>query len=87
MLDLDLTQEIAALRSTFRDIRAVVDVDALEAEIARLSEQAGAPDLWADTEKAQMEITPVPGDRVQALVKEIYATPPEIAQKATSYLR
>ena len=43
MLDLDLTQEIAALRSTFRDIRAVVDVDALEAEIARLSEQAGAP--------------------------------------------
>ena len=53
MLDLDLTQEIAALRSTFRDIRAVVDVDALEAEIARLSEQAGAPDLWDDTEKAQ----------------------------------
>jgi peptide chain release factor 2 len=28
MLDLDLTQEIAALRSTFRDIRAVVDVEA-----------------------------------------------------------
>ena len=53
MLDLDLTQEIAALRTTFRDIRAVVDVDALEAEIARLSEQAGAPDLWDDTEKAQ----------------------------------
>jgi peptide chain release factor 2 len=53
MLDLDLTQEIAALRSTFRDIRAVVDVDALEAEIARLSEQAGAPDLWDDTEHAQ----------------------------------
>ena len=41
MLELDLSPEIAALRSTFRDIRAVVDVDALEAEIARLSEQAG----------------------------------------------
>ncbi len=53
MLELDLSPEIAALRSTFRDIRAVVDVDALEAEIARLSEQAGAPDLWDDTENAQ----------------------------------
>ena len=44
-------------------------------------------EFLADTEKAQMEITPVPGDKVQALVKEIYATPPEIAQKAASYLR
>ncbi|HEU4756428.1 MAG TPA: PCRF domain-containing protein, partial [Agromyces sp.] len=53
MLDLDLTQEIASLRTTFRDIRAVVDVDALKAEIARLSEQAGVPDLWDDPESAQ----------------------------------
>jgi len=29
----------------------------------------------------------VPGDQVQALVKEIYASPPEVTQKATSYLR
>src|SRR5215203_3229469 len=53
MLDLDLTQEIAALRSTFRDIRSVVDVDGLQSEIDRLSEQAGAPDLWDDTANAQ----------------------------------
>jgi tripartite-type tricarboxylate transporter receptor subunit TctC len=44
-------------------------------------------DFLADTEKAQMEITPVSGERVQALVKEIYSTPPEIAQKAASFLR
>src|SRR3954466_2342162 len=44
-------------------------------------------DFLADTEKAQMEITPVSGDKVQALVKEVYSTPPEIAQKAASYLR
>ena len=44
-------------------------------------------DFLADTDKAQMEINPVSGDRVQALVKEIYATPPEIAQKAASFLR
>ncbi len=53
MLDFDLSADIQALRSTFSDITAVVDVDALTAEIARLSEQAGAPDLWDDTEKAQ----------------------------------
>jgi tripartite-type tricarboxylate transporter receptor subunit TctC len=44
-------------------------------------------DFLADTDKAQMEVNPVPGDRVQALVKEIYSTPPEIAQKAASFLR
>ena len=53
MLDLDLSEQIAQLRSTFHDIRSVVDVDALTAEIARLSEEAGAPDLWDDTDKAQ----------------------------------
>ncbi|KRA23709.1 peptide chain release factor 2 [Microbacterium sp. Root61] len=53
MLDFDLSADIQALRSTFADIKAVVDVDALTAEIARLSEEAGAPDLWDDTEKAQ----------------------------------
>ncbi|NQX34025.1 peptide chain release factor 2 [Herbiconiux sp. VKM Ac-2851] len=53
MLDLDLSDQIAQLRSTFADIRTVVDVDGLRAEIARLSEEAGVPDLWDDTEKAQ----------------------------------
>ncbi|MCS5734041.1 peptide chain release factor 2 [Herbiconiux daphne] len=53
MLDIDLSEQIAALRTTFADIRSVVDVDGLKAEIARLSEEAGAPDLWDDTDKAQ----------------------------------
>ena len=53
MLDFDLSADISALRSTFADIRAVVNVDALTAEIARLSAEAGAPDLWDDTDKAQ----------------------------------
>jgi peptide chain release factor 2 len=53
MLDIDLSEQIASLRTTFADIRSVVDVDGLKAEIARLSEEAGVPDLWDDTEKAQ----------------------------------
>ena len=53
MLELDLSADIQALRSTFNDIQSVVDVDALAAEIARLSDEAGAPDLWDDPEQAQ----------------------------------
>jgi tripartite-type tricarboxylate transporter receptor subunit TctC len=44
-------------------------------------------DFLADADKAHMEITPVPGDHLETLVKEIYATPPEIAQKAASLLK
>ena len=53
MLEFDLSADIQALRSTFSDIKAVVDVDSLTAEIARLSEEAGAPNLWDDVDKAQ----------------------------------
>ncbi|MBS1905749.1 MAG: peptide chain release factor 2 [Actinobacteria bacterium] len=53
MLELDLSAEIAALRQTFGDIREVADVEGLRADIERLSEEAGAPDLWDDPEKAQ----------------------------------
>ena len=53
MIDLDISEQIAALRSTFGDIRSVVGVDRLQAEIDDLSEQAGVPNLWDDTDKAQ----------------------------------
>ncbi|GAA3627667.1 peptide chain release factor 2 [Microbacterium awajiense] len=53
MLDFDPSADIQALRTTFADIKAVVDVDALSADIDRLSEQAAAPDLWDDVERAQ----------------------------------
>jgi peptide chain release factor 2 len=53
MLELDLSADIQALRSTFADIQAVVDVDAVRADIARLNEEAGAPDLWDDPAHAQ----------------------------------
>ncbi len=53
MEELDIAADISALRSTFDDIRAVIGIERLQAEIADLSEQAGAPDLWDDTDKAQ----------------------------------
>ncbi|MBK5239361.1 MAG: peptide chain release factor 2, partial [Actinomycetales bacterium] len=53
MLDLDLTEQIRSLRSTFADIRAVIDVAQLKAEISRLNELAEAQDLWDDPENAQ----------------------------------
>jgi peptide chain release factor 2 len=53
MIALDFSEQIAALRATFEDIRAVIGQDSLVAEIADLSEKASAPDLWDDTENAQ----------------------------------
>ncbi len=55
MDELDISEQIAALRATFADIRAVVGVEALQAEIAELSEQAGTPNLWDDPEQAQKD--------------------------------
>jgi tripartite-type tricarboxylate transporter receptor subunit TctC len=41
----------------------------------------------ADAEKAQIEITPVPGDRIGRLVSEIYQTPAEVAKRAADALK
>jgi tripartite-type tricarboxylate transporter receptor subunit TctC len=37
-------------------------------------------------EKVQMEITPVSGEKVEKLVKDLYATPPDITKKAAAFL-
>ncbi len=49
----DFPAELAALRTTFAQIEAVSDPDALKKRIAELSEQAAAPDLWDNQENAQ----------------------------------
>ena len=53
MADLDIAGDIAELRSTFFDIKSVLDAERLRADIERLSAAAGAPDLWDDPEAAQ----------------------------------
>jgi peptide chain release factor 2 len=49
----DVAAELKDLSTTLESIEAVTDLPALRAEIADLSEQAGRPDLWNDTDAAQ----------------------------------
>ncbi|MGO1838088.1 MAG: peptide chain release factor 2 [Candidatus Microbacterium stercoravium] len=53
MLELDLSAQIHALRTTFDNISEVVDLDAQHAEVAKLEERAADPDLWSDQDNAQ----------------------------------
>jgi peptide chain release factor 2 len=49
----DAAADLKELSTTLESIEAVTDLPALRAEIADLSDQAGQPDLWNDTEAAQ----------------------------------
>jgi tripartite-type tricarboxylate transporter receptor subunit TctC len=44
-------------------------------------------DFLADCLKAKLEIAPVSGERVEALVKEVYATPADVARQAAAALK
>jgi tripartite-type tricarboxylate transporter receptor subunit TctC len=44
-------------------------------------------DFLAEADKANLEITPVAGTDIQALLAKVYATPPAIAQKAAELLK
>ncbi len=50
----DFPSEIRALRTTLETILKVSDLDQLRTQIAELSEQAVAPDLWDSPDKAQV---------------------------------
>ena len=45
------------------------------------------PELLAEADKAQLEITPVSGEDIQKLVKDVYETPPEIARSAGMHIQ
>jgi peptide chain release factor 2 len=51
---IDFHAEIRELRTTLESILKVSDLDNLRSQIAELSEQAAAPDLWNDPEQAQV---------------------------------
>jgi tripartite-type tricarboxylate transporter receptor subunit TctC len=45
------------------------------------------PDFLAEAEKAALEITPVAGEEVEQLVKDLYQTPKALAAKAAEFIR
>jgi peptide chain release factor 2 len=49
----DAAADLKELSATLESIEKVTDLPALRSEIADLSDQAGQPDLWNDTEAAQ----------------------------------
>ncbi len=44
-------------------------------------------EFLADAQKSKLEISAVPGDKVEALVKEVYQTPADVAQKTGALLK
>ena len=68
----EFSEEIKRLTATMDSIEAVLDLPAMKAQLADLEQQAAAPDLWDDQEKAQAvtsKLSHVQGDlnRVTAL--------------------
>ncbi|HEU4910781.1 MAG TPA: peptide chain release factor 2 [Actinomycetes bacterium] len=53
MATVDVSEELKELDQTLGSIEAVLDLDDLRRELADLNEQAAAPDLWDDQERAQ----------------------------------
>jgi tripartite-type tricarboxylate transporter receptor subunit TctC len=45
------------------------------------------PEFLSDAERGKFEITPVPGERIQQLVAELYRTPPELTKRLADMLR
>jgi tripartite-type tricarboxylate transporter receptor subunit TctC len=45
------------------------------------------PDFVAEAKRINLEVNPVSGEAIEALVKQIYATPPDVAQRAASLLQ
>lgn len=50
---IDYQHEIEEIQRTYKQIESVTDVEALTAQIAQLTEESSAPDLWDDPDAAQ----------------------------------
>lgn len=72
MSELDLSQEIRELRTTFASIREVVDPTALAADVENLKLAAADPNLWDDADKAQKVTSQL--SRAQAQLTKLDST-------------
>jgi tripartite-type tricarboxylate transporter receptor subunit TctC len=64
-----------------------VPKDRVEALRQAFAETMADKEFLAEAEHAKFEITPVTGDKIEALVAEIYQTPPEVVKKAAAMLQ
>jgi hypothetical protein len=87
--DRQILKLIFARQVMGRPFVAPPDIPADRAEALRKAflDTLSDKEFLADADKAQMEINAVSGVDIQQLVKDVYQTPPEIAQRATSFLR
>jgi tripartite-type tricarboxylate transporter receptor subunit TctC len=61
--------------------------DRLEALRKAFMDTMADKDFLADAEKSKLEVMPVPGDKVESLMKEVYETPADIAKKASELIK
>jgi tripartite-type tricarboxylate transporter receptor subunit TctC len=45
------------------------------------------PELLAEAKKMNLDIVPLPGPEVKAMVERLFATPPEVIEKAKAALQ
>jgi tripartite-type tricarboxylate transporter receptor subunit TctC len=45
------------------------------------------PEFLADAGRGKFEINPVPGERIQGLVADLYKTPPELTKRLADVLK
>ena len=63
-----------------------VPADRLAALRQAFAETMKDKEFLAEAEQAKFEINPVGGEQIDALVKEIYQTPPEVTKKAAAIM-
>src|SRR5580658_368595 len=64
-----------------------IPADRLAALRKAFMQTLGDKDFLADAAKEQLEVDAVPGEEVETLVKEIYATPADVAKQAAAALK
>jgi tripartite-type tricarboxylate transporter receptor subunit TctC len=64
-----------------------VPADRLRALRAAFDATMRDPDFLADAKKQDLEVRPVSGIEAEALIKETYATPPEVVKLAVDYMK
>ncbi len=75
-MPIDPTEDLKALDATLTSVEKVIDLPALRARVAELSQRASAPDLWDDQDAAQAvtsELSYAQGDlaRVEGLRRRL----------------